>query len=166
MLLFTGDDMRRSDREITDKTAVETFIAGQQIIRIGFYDGGVYIVPVNYGYHIENGRYIFYFHGAAAGRKYELAKSSPAVGFEIDGGYRLIEADTACDYSAEFCSVIGTGTLSLVTAPEEKLFGLKCLMKQTAPDKELPFDAEAVKHTAVFRLDATEMTCKAKSLHR
>ena len=77
--------MRRIDREVTDKTAIEEFIKKEQILRVAFYeDGEIYIVPVNYGYTRENDRYSFYFHGAMAGRKYELSKSGPAVGFEID----------------------------------------------------------------------------------
>lgn len=64
--------MRRSDREITDKKMIETFIANEQILRIGFYDNGdVYVVPVNYGYSYINDKYSFYFHGAKAGRKFE-----------------------------------------------------------------------------------------------
>ncbi len=66
--------MRRNDREITDETAVRQFISGEKILRVGFNDNGeVYIVPVNYGYSEADGRYTFYFHGAAAGRKYELS---------------------------------------------------------------------------------------------
>ena len=107
--------MRRNDRKITDETAVRQFISGEKILRVGFNDNGeVYIVPVNYGYSEADGRYTFYFHGAAAGRKYELAHSAPSVGFEIDGRYELIGADTACGYSARFMSVIGTGVLSLI----------------------------------------------------
>ena len=50
--------MRRNDREITDKEAIELFIAEEQILRIAFYDqGDIYIVPVNYGYLYENDRY-------------------------------------------------------------------------------------------------------------
>ena len=93
--------MRRKDREITDSLVIEDFIAKEQIIRIAFYDNGdIYIVPVNYGFINDNGKYIFYFHGAKAGRKYELTKSSPKVGFEVDGNYELIEADKACSFSA------------------------------------------------------------------
>ncbi len=32
--------MRRNDREITDNKAIEAFIAGEQILRVGFYDEG------------------------------------------------------------------------------------------------------------------------------
>ena len=67
------DKIRRKDREITDKKLIEEFISTQNIIRIGFYDKAndeVYIVPVNYGYEIENEQYIFYMHGGKGGRKY------------------------------------------------------------------------------------------------
>ena len=161
--LNRGIIMRRSDREITDANAIEAFIAKEQIIRIAFYDDGdIYIVPVNYGYHKENDSCKFYFHGAGAGRKYELAKASPRVGFEIDGRYELIEAETACDFSARFQSVIGTGTLSLVEDRSEKIFGLNCLMKQTANKTDWEYKDEMLGSVAVFRLDVEKMSCKAK----
>ena len=40
--------MRRNDREITDNSVIEAFIAKEQIIRIAFCDNGdIYIVPLN-----------------------------------------------------------------------------------------------------------------------
>lgn len=155
--------MRRKEQEITDKAAIEEFIAGEQILRIAFDDDGdLYIVPVNYGYLCENGEFVFYFHGAKAGRKYELSKSSPTVGFEIDGKYKLLAGETACRYSAAFQSVIGTGTLQLVEEREEKRRGLNALMQQTARRSDWHFDEMALDAVAVFRLDVHKMSCKAK----
>ena len=155
--------MRRSDREITDKSTIEEFIQKEQIIRIAFYDeGDIYIVPVNYGFRKEGDSYTFFFHGARAGRKYELTKASPKVGFEIDGKYELLEAEIACDFSAKFQSVIGTGTLSLVEEKEEKIIGLNCLMKQTTNKTEWEYSDAMLNGVAVFRLDVEKMSCKAK----
>ena len=155
--------MRRNDREITDNSVIEAFIAKEQIIRIAFCDNGdIYIVPVNYGYINENGNYSFYFHGAKAGRKYELSKTSPKVGFEIDGNYELLEADVACDFSAMFQSVIGTGTLSLVEDKNEKIKGLNTLMKQTTARPDWSYGDAMLNGVAVFRLDVEKMSCKAK----
>jgi hypothetical protein len=155
--------MRRVDREITDKKAIEEFIAKEKIIRVGFCDNGeVYIVPVNYGYSAENGEYIFYFHGASAGRKYELAKSEPSVGFEIDGGYALIGADTGCGHSAEFQSVIGIGKLSIINNEDEKLAALNCIMKQATGRNNWDYKPDILERTAVFRLKADKISCKAK----
>ena len=155
--------MRRSDREITDKSTIEEFIQKEQIIRIAFYDeGDIYIVPVNYGFRKEGDSYAFFFHGARAGRKYELTKASPKVGFEIDGRYELLEAEIACDFSAKFQSVVGTGTLSLVEEKEEKIIGLNCLMKQTTNKTEWEYTDAMLDGVAVFRLDVEKMSCKAK----
>ena len=155
--------MRRNDREITDKTLIEQFIAEEQIIRIAFYDNGdLYIVPLNYGYTYENEKYVFYFHGAKAGRKYELSKASPNVGFEIDGAYELLEADVACDYSAKFQSVIGTGRLSIVEDYEEKIKGLNALMNHISGKAKWDYSKEMVDAVAVYRLEAEKLSCKAK----
>ena len=155
--------MRRSDREITDPKIIEEFVAGEQILRVAFYDeGDIYIVPVNYGYLYENDKYSFYFHGAKAGRKYELSKSKPIVGFEIDGKYKLLENETACDYSAAFQSVIGTGTLQIVDNMEEKKLGLNTLMKQVSRHSDWSYDAKMLEAVAVFKLDVQKIACKAK----
>ena len=155
--------MRRNDREITDVQMIESFIAKEKILRVGFCDNGeVYIVPVNYGYTLNNGKYTFYFHGASAGRKYELSKDSPSVGFEIDGGYELITADNACGHSAKFQSVIGNGVLSLVTDNAEKKNALNCIMKQASGKTNWEYSGEMLDKTAIFRLEVRNMSCKAK----
>lgn len=154
--------MRRRDREITDKILIEEFIAKEQILRIAFYDeGDIYIVPVNYGY-LHDEKYVFYFHGAKAGRKYELAKKKPTVGFEIDGNYKLLESETACNFSVAFQSVIGTGNLSLVEDTTEKMIGLNAIMKQTTSKSEWDYADEILDAVAVFKLVVEKLSCKAK----
>ena len=155
--------MRRSDREITDVKLIEAFIAKEQIMRIGFYDNGeIYIVPVNYGYTNDSGQFAFYFHGAKAGRKYELSKGSPNIGFEIDGNYELLEADIACDFSAKFQSVVGTGKISIVEVREEKIKGLNVLMRQTSGKAEWQYSEEMMNAVAVYKVDVNKISCKAK----
>ena len=155
--------MRRSDREITDPGKIEALIAGEQILRVGFYDRGeIYIVPVNYGYTYAEGKYTFYFHGAGAGRKYELSRLSPVVGFEIDGGYKLLVSESACGFSAGFQSVIGTGTVQLLEDREEKVKGLHTIMRQMTKKEEWEYKDEMLGAVAVFRLDVTQISCKAK----
>ena len=155
--------MRRIDREITDAEQIESFIAGEKIIRIGFCDNGeVYIAPVNYGYTVSEGKYTFYFHGAMAGRKYELTKNGTDAGFEIDGKYELVSSDTACGHSAKFQSVIGTGRLTLIDGVNEKKAALEYVMKQAAGRTGLEYSEAMLSRTAVFRLEVKTMSCKAK----
>ena len=155
--------MRRHDREITDKAEIECFISGEKILRVGFCDNGeVYIVPVNYGYTVDSGRYTFYFHGAKAGRKYELAKACPSVGFEIDGSYELIRAENACGHSAKYQSVIGNGTLSVITDADEKRAAFSSIMKQATDRAEWEYDDAVLERTALFKIEVKTMSCKAK----
>jgi len=155
--------MRRNDREITDEKVIEAFIAEEQILRIAFWDNGdIYIVPVNYGYLYEDGKYSFFFQGAKAGRKFELSKANPIVGFEIDGKYRLMEGEEACEFSATFQSVIGTGKLSLISDRDEKIKGLTTIMKQTTKKSDWCYQNDMLEAVAVFRLDVEKISCKAK----
>lgn len=155
--------MRRNDREITDKEQIELFIKSEQILRVGFYDKDeIYIVPVNYGVSFVDGKYIFYFHGATSGRKYELAKKSPKVGFEIDGQYSLMDGEIACDYSAHFQSVIGTGNVFLVENQEEKILALNLLMNQATQKNEWTYSDKMIESVAIFKLVVENLTCKKK----
>lgn len=155
--------MRRSDREIKDRDTIESFLSEQKILRIGLYDNGeIYIVPVNYGYDRSDKKYTFYFHGAKAGRKYELARTEPYVGFEIDGSFSLLPSGKACDYSARYQSVIGNGTLSVVKDNDERIKGLNCLMRQLTGKSGFDYSDEMLNSAAVFKLEVTKLSCKAK----
>ena len=153
--------MRRKERQVTDVSQIKDFILSEQILRVGFQDkDDIYIVPVNYGFIIEDEKYVFYFHGAKAGRKYELAKLNPKVGFEIDGKYSLVVGELACDYTAHFQSVIGNGILSLVENQEEKVLALNSIMKQTTQNSEWTYSKEMLNAVAIFRLDVENFSCK------
>lgn len=154
--------MRRSDREVTDAAKIEQIVQSCGCMRVGFNDGGeVYIVPISFGYEIENGRYRFYFHGASEGRKAELIRDEPRVGFEMDAAYRVYgEGGKACVYSAAFVSVIGTGRMCFVTDAVEKQAGLQAIMRHTAGCGEWEFDRSMLETVCVMRLDAETMSAK------
>ena len=156
-------NIRRKDREITDKKIIEEFLSSQKIIRIGFYDRKneeVYIVPVNYGYIIENNEYIFYFHGSKGGRKYELSKDEPNVGFEIDGNYKLLEGKKACDFSAKYQSVIGNGKIKIIQDIEDKKKALDIIMKNITGQSNLEYNPRMVENVAIYKLIANKISCK------
>lgn len=153
--------MRRSDREIVDEKKIEEIISSCYCCRLGFNDNGqVYIVPLNFGYEKEKGKYVFYFHGAAEGRKMELMKTSPYAGFEMDTHYQLNEGTTACGYSARFQSVIGNGMVSMVEEPEEKRKGLIALMRHSTGKNNWDFTADMLNSVSVFKLTVEEISCK------
>ena len=84
------------------------------------------------------------------------------MGFEIDGKYKLLESESACDFSAAFQSVIGTGKIHLVDDKEEKRKGLNAIMKQTTQKAEWDYEDKMLDAVAIFRLDVDKISCKAK----
>ncbi|MBD5481650.1 MAG: pyridoxamine 5'-phosphate oxidase family protein [Lachnospiraceae bacterium] len=153
--------MRRNDREVTDLMKIENIISRCTCCRIGFHDDGeVYIVPLSFGYEAKGDTYIFYFHGAKEGRKIDLIKKNPMVGFEMDTNYALNEADLACGHSARFQSIIGNGVVSIVSEIEEKKLGLSLLMEHHTGKQNWDFDEKMVNAAAVFKLEVTKMSCK------
>ena len=154
--------MRRKDREITDSARIGEIIAKCKICRIGFNDRGrVYIVPLNFGYSESAGERVFYFHSAKEGRKLDLAVSSPEVGFELDTGFELWTGETACEFSALYESIIGSGRVSIVDDPAEKELALRRLMYQNTGSEDWSFDDAALAAVCIIKLTVTELSAKA-----
>ena len=154
--------MRRKDRLVTDPARIEEIIKKCGCCRIGFRDEGeVYIVPMNFGYERDGDSYTFYFHGMPVGRKVDLIKKSPKVGFEMDAGFQLMgDGGIACKYSALFQSIIGTGEMSIVEDPEEKRKGLNLVMEYYTGQKDWMYEDWRIKGVGIFKLRVTELSCK------
>lgn len=154
--------MRRKDREVTDAAKIEKIISQCKYCRLGLNDDGrVYIVPVNLGYKIENGNYIFYFHGAKEGRKIELIRKNGYAGFEMDTNASLMTAETACGHSEYFQSIIGEGKIRMIEDPAEKIEALRLIMEHNTGKSDWDFPDKVVEATGVIRLDVEELSCKA-----
>lgn len=153
--------MRRKDREITCPETIRQYIHQCEICRIGFSDDGeVYIVPLNFGIEEENGSYTFYFHGAKEGRKIDLIKSNPAVGFEMDCHYALVTGEKGHDCTARFRSIIGNGRMAIVEDAGEKLRGLQSIMRHATGKDDWQFDERMVAAVCVFKLTVEKLSCK------
>ena len=61
--------MRRKDREMKEFNQLAETIEKGQVCRIAIHDVYPYIVPMNYGYKIEEEQVTLYFHSAKEGRK-------------------------------------------------------------------------------------------------
>ena len=152
-------NMRRKDREVFDLDEITKVIASCDTMRVGFWDGQeVYIVPLNFGYTCQNGKFTFYFHSAGEGRKVSLFQRGEAVGFEMDCCHTLKSADAFCNFTMMYKSVIGTGIPHEATG-EEKMKGYRQLMAHYT-DQTLEFNQAMVDKTRIFVLEATELRCK------
>ncbi len=154
--------MRRKEREVTDNEEIIEVLNNCFSLHIGFNnDGHVYVVPVNFGYSKTDGNYTFYFHGAKDGRKYGLIKKGGFVGFECDTDCKIGVGETACDYTSFYTSIIGEGFVSEIEAKEEKKSALNLIMKKTTGKADWKFPDMMLKNVGVFKIDVSELTCKA-----
>ncbi|MBP3532444.1 MAG: pyridoxamine 5'-phosphate oxidase family protein [Thermoguttaceae bacterium] len=154
--------MRRRDREVVDPTRIEEIIAESAVLRLGLNDDGeVYVVPVNFGAEIIDGRRVFYFHSARSGRKLDVIRRNPRVGFELDAGFELVEGPTPCAFSARYRSVVGVAVATELADVAEKRRGLTAILNKTAgAGRDWNFDDAALDAVAVVRLDVERLSCK------
>ena len=158
-------EMRRKDREVTDLAQIELILENAKILHLGLSDEeGLYVVPLHYGYLLENGTLTLYMHGANAGRKYRAAAEGCPAFVEIDTGATLLPGEeVACDYSASYCSVMGPGRLSLVSDPAEKMGALAILMK-TQTGRDFAISPKTAASVAVFKVVLDSFTAKSKPM--
>ena len=153
--------MRRKDREITNPDLIRRYIHQCEICRIGFSDGGeVYIVPLNFGVEENGGVYTFYFHGAREGRKIDLIRKNPSVGFEMDCHFKLVTGEAGHDCTARFRSIIGAGRMEIVGDEGERIRGLSAIMAHHTGRTDWTFDEKILAQTCIFKLKVEKLSCK------
>ena len=154
-------EMRRQDRRITDPAMICAVLDKCRTLHLGLVeDGRVYIVPLNYGWTEENGRYILYAHSAAEGRKIDLIRGGADVGFEMETGIEYFDADTACGWGNRYESIIGEGRATLLSTPEEKRQALAAIMAHYSARRDYTFEDAMVNLVQVIQIDVTALSCK------
>ncbi len=149
--------MRRSDREIRDRGAIDRVLHAAVVCHLALCDGErPYVIPMSYGYDGER----LYFHCAPDGRKLDVIRRNPNACFAVEIGIEVTARDAACSWGVHFQSVIGSGRLSIVADPEEKRRGLAALMAHHGGSSGgIPDDA--IRSVCVLRLDVDEVSGKA-----
>ncbi len=155
--------MRRSDREIKDFNEILEVMKRCDVCRLALnQDGYPYILPLNFGFQVEEGTVVLYFHGAAEGTKYKLIEKDNRASFEMDCSHRLVmeKSGDVCSCTMEYESVIGKGRVEMVSE-EKKEEALGILMRHYHRE-DCPFSKAVASRTAVFRLVVSELTGKAR----
>ncbi len=153
--------MRRKDREVTDWHEIIAIMQRCDVCRIALNNGDFpYILPLNFGMEAADGRVELYFHGATAGRKYELIRRDDHAAFEMDCSHRLITDPEQGNCSMAYESVIGQGRITLL--PEgEKPAALERIMLHYRQEG-FAYSQAALPATTVFKLTVERMTAKRR----
>ena len=152
------------EREVTDINEIKEILDKSMIVHVGMIDGDEpYVVPMNYGYTLEDGELCIYLHGATVGRKIDIIKANPKVFFEMECDVTPFEGKVACQYGTTYASVMGLGKAEVLETPEEKIDGLVKFMK-TQTGKDFAFDEKMVSIVSVIKITAKDFTAKKRPL--
>ena len=154
----------KREREVTDPGEILEILDKSKVVHIAMVDGDEpYLVPMNYGYTMEDGKLVLYLHCAHQGKKLDMIRANSRVFFEIDCDHKPFEGEKPCQYGLVYSSVMGRGTAHIVEDVEEKKGAMAILMK-TQTRKDFEFNDRLVSIVAVIRIDVEEYTAKHRPL--
>ena len=156
--------LTKRERQVTDPEQILHILDTAKVLHLGLaVDSEPYVVPMNYGYTMEDGRLTLYLHSAVKGRKLDMIRKNPNVFFEMDCDRMPFEGRVPCQYGLVYSSIMGRGTATLVEDVEEKKRAMTILMK-TQTGKDFSFEDRLVSIVTVIRIDAAEYTAKHRPL--
>jgi len=152
--------MRRKDREITELDKIVDIMRRCDVCRLAFFDEKYpYIVPLNFGLQYHDDKIILYFHGANAGKKLSLIQENNKVCFEMDCSHELVTGENACNYSMNYESVIGFGTIEILSN-SEKQTALKAILQQYTSREDLSYNDKMINAVTILKLTVDQVTGK------
>ena len=156
--------MTKRERQITDESQILKILDTAKVLHLGLsVNDEPYVVPMNYGYKMEEGKLVLYLHSAVRGKKLDMIRSNCRVFFELDCDRVPFEGDKPCQYGMVYSSVMGRGTARIIEDVKEKKQAMTVLMK-TQTSKDFSFDDKLVSIVAVIRIDVAEYTAKHRPL--
>ena len=156
--------MTKRERQVTDPEQILRILDAGKVLHLGLaVNNEPYVVPMNYGYTMEDGKLTLYLHSALQGKKLDMMRANPNVFFEIDCDRMPFEGRVPCQYGLVYSSVMGRGTATIVEDVEEKKMAMTHLMK-TQTGKDFTFEDRLVSIVAVIRIDVEAYTAKHRPL--
>ncbi len=156
--------MTKRERQITDKNQILKILDTAKVLHLGLaVDNEPYVVPMNYGYCLEDGNLVLYLHSALQGRKLDMIHANSRVFFEMDCDRIPFEGKVPCQYGLVYSSIMGHGIARIVEDVEEKKRAMSILMKNQT-GKDFTFEDRLVSIVAVIRIDVSEYTAKHRPL--
>lgn len=152
--------MTRREFEVTEPAEIREILEESKVLHLGLVDEGMpYVVPMNYGYTLEDGKLTLYLHSAAQGYKLDVIRRNDLCCFEMECGLTPFQGKVACQYGISYYSLMGRGHVAIVEDVEEKKRAMTLLMK-TQTGEDFSFDERLVSIVTVLRIDVD--TCTAK----
>ena len=156
--------MTKRERQVTDPQQILEILDKSKVLHLGLCENNEpYVVPMNYGYTMEEGKLVIYLHSAVRGKKLDMLRANPKVFFALDCDRQPFDGVKPCQYGMVYSSVMGKGDAQIVEDVEEKKKAMTILMK-TQTGKDFQFVDRLVSIVTVIRIDVQEYTAKHRPL--
>lgn len=152
--------MRRKDREITDRAAIDAILAEGRVLYLALADDNIpFVVPVFYAYDHTG----LFFHCARAGTKVRIMQRNPVVSFVVSLDQGIVESDAACDFEARHRTVIGLGRAVFVTDEAAKIAALDRIVARFT-SRHFDYPQTNLASTNVVRIEIDSVKGKTHGL--
>jgi len=149
--------MRRKDKEVSDRRIIDDILKTASVCRLAMVDRGEpYIVPVNYGY--RDG--VLYVHSALVGRKIDILNRHARVCFEVESSAVITKHSEPCHWGAKARSIVGYGSVEIITNREDKQRGLDIIMAHYGKTDPNLYDEKQLAAVVILRLVVESVSCK------
>ena len=156
--------MRRTDREVTDRSAILDIMDRCDCLHLALMDGAYpYVIPLNFGYEDDGERLVLYFHGAKDGHKLELIKNDGRAAFSMSCDHEMVPGKVACASTFKYKSVCGRGVVSMVEG-DERMHALTVIMAHYDRENEHIFEQKHANSVSIFRMDVESFTGKSRQV--
>ena len=156
--------MTKRELQITDESRICAILDAAKVLHLAMaVDNEPYVVPMNYGYTMENGKMVVYLHCAQQGKKLDMLRANPRVFFSMECDQMPFEGEKPCQYGLSYSCVMGRGEARFVEDVEEKMKAMTVLMK-TQTGKDFEFNERLVSIVTVIRIDVAEYTAKHRPI--
>ncbi len=154
--------MRRKDREINDVEGIKDILDLCKTACIAMIDGDMpYVIPLSYGYEMEENRFVLYFHCAKEGRKIDILKRNPEVCFTIFSEGEPIFVETPCNSGYYYSSIVGNGVVEFIDDSVERRHALSKMFAHQS-GRTVEFTEEQADSVCVFQIVVKDYTGKRK----
>ena len=156
--------MTKRERQVTDEKQILEILDKSKVLYLGLaVNEEPYVVPMNYGYTMEDGKLVLYLHSAVRGKKLDMIQANPKVFFAMDCDREPFDGVLPCQYGMVYSSVMGKGIATFVEDAQEKMKAMSILMK-TQTQKDFTFNEKLVSIVTVIRIDVESYTAKHRPL--
>lgn len=157
--------IRRKDRAILDDEWIRSFLENSPSGVLCTVDQDQPFAQTNF-FAYDSDNHALYLHNAEIGRTPSNIQSNKKICFTSSKMGRLLPGKQACNFSAEYASVVIFGHAEILINLDERIHGLRILMQKYFPKYKPGIDYPEINSidisgTAVIKITISEWSAKS-----